>query len=147
MARFSAVLESEPGIAEAHYFVGVVLRLQEEMPAAIDHWRKAVALRPNWVEVLNNLAWHLATQPNRELRNGSEALELAQRAVELTGQKDPEVLDTLAAAYAELGQYHQAAETVRRAMVLAEASGQTNLLAGLQEQLLRYLSANENSKE
>jgi tetratricopeptide (TPR) repeat protein len=104
-------------------------------------------LRPNWVEALNNLAWHLATQPNRDLRNGAEALELSQRAADLTKHQDPEVLDTLAAAYAEVGQYRAAAETVRKALALAQASGQSNLLAGLQEQLSRYLSANENSKK
>jgi tetratricopeptide (TPR) repeat protein len=141
MNRFSAILESQPEIAEAHYFIGVGLRLQGEMRGALEHWRKAAELKPNWIEVLNNLAWHLATQPDLTLRSGDEALELAKRAVELTGRKDPETLDTLAAAYAELGRHREAAETVREAIALAEASGQANLLTAMQEQLARYLGA------
>src|SRR6185503_12303813 len=128
-------------VAEAHYFLGVALRLEGKTAEAIEHWRKAVELKPDWVEVLNNLAWQLATQPNRALRNGAEALQLSKRAVELTNNKDPEMLDTLAVTYAELNQFTEAAETLRKALMLAQEQGQTNLLAGMNERLSLYLSA------
>jgi Flp pilus assembly protein TadD len=61
----------------------------------------------------------LATNPEASVRNGSEAVELAARAVKLSGAKDPAILDTLAAAYAEAGRFPEAVETARQALTLA----------------------------
>jgi hypothetical protein len=65
--------------------------------------------------VLNNLAWSLAANPRQELRNGREAVQLASKAVELTGQQQPVFMGTLAAAYAEDGQFAKAVEMAKKA--------------------------------
>jgi Flp pilus assembly protein TadD len=76
-------------------------------------------LEPNNLLVLNQIAWVLATNPAASIRNGNEAVELAERAVKLSGAREPAVLDTLAAAYAEVRRFPEAAQTARRALALA----------------------------
>ena len=67
---------------------------------------------------LNDLAWFLSTCPDATFRNGERAVELATRACELTERKAPHVLDTLAAALAETGDFNGAVETQREAIGL-----------------------------
>ena len=62
------------------------------------------------------LAWVLATSPVDKLRDGKRAVELAKQAVELTGGKQAEFHDTLAAAYAEAGQFDEAVRSQERAL-------------------------------
>ena len=62
-----------------------------------------IHIRPNDVALLNDTAWILATSTESALRKGAKAVKLAQRAVELSGNREPSLLDTLAAAYAEAG--------------------------------------------
>jgi hypothetical protein len=59
-------------------------------------------------ELLNSYAWLLATAPEASVRNGKKALKLALEAADLTGWKDAIILDTLAAAYAETGDFDSA---------------------------------------
>jgi hypothetical protein len=63
------------------------------------------AKRPS---ALNSLAWLLATCPVPEMRNGPRAVELARQACEIDGWKNPALLDTLAAACAETGDFKSA---------------------------------------
>ena len=86
---------------------------------ASGHFREAVRLKPDRPAPLNDLAWILATCADADVRDASEAVELAERASELTGHKDAAILDTLAAAYAEAGRFDQAVTTARAAITLA----------------------------
>ena len=72
---------------------------------AIAQFQKALQINPDDLQVQNNLAWILATAPQASLRNGNKAVELARQANELTGGKNPIILHTLAAAFAEAGQF------------------------------------------
>jgi tetratricopeptide (TPR) repeat protein len=73
---------------------------------------------------LNNLAWFLATCLEKELRDGPAAVRLAEVAVKATDRKDPGPLDTLAAAYAETGQFAMAISTEREAIAIVRDSEQ-----------------------
>lgn len=73
-------------------------------------FRKATEIAPKDPDTWNDLAWFLATAPNKEARNGREAVEAAKRACEMTNWKKYEVIDTLAAAQAEAGNFEQAAQ-------------------------------------
>lgn len=84
------------------------------------------------------LARVLATTTNDALRNGVEAFQLVKRADEPTRHKNPAVLDTLAAAYAETGSFTQAVQTAERAFELALAIGNERLAAQIQKRLESY---------
>ncbi len=71
---------------------------------------------PDNHEAYNALAWIHATSSNAAIRNGDEAVALATKACELTGFKKAEALDTLAAAYAEQGNFKKAVEYQTRAI-------------------------------
>ena len=60
----------------------------------------------------------LATSPYAEVRNGPEAVQYAGQAAVRSNRKDPEILDTLAAAYAETGEFDQAISVERQAIAL-----------------------------
>ena len=85
------------------------------------------AIRRDSLNAMNNLAWLLATSPNPSLRNATEAIRLARRANELSAHRRPDVLDTLAAAYAEAGQFGEALAAARRALNLAQQQHQPSL--------------------
>jgi hypothetical protein len=87
---------------------------------------------------LNNLAWLRATDPEAVFRNATAAVELAERANRLSGGKAPEILDTLAAAYAEAGMFSQAKETVRAAEGLARQQKKEALRRTLEARLRLY---------
>ena len=66
----------------------------------------------------NLAAWRLATDPDPKRRDGQKAVELAEKAVMAGNQKNPEILDTLAAAFAETGSFTNAVRVEREAMAL-----------------------------
>jgi Flp pilus assembly protein TadD len=109
---------------------------------AIQEDREAARLYPNDPIALNNLAWDLAANPRQELRNGKEAVQLASKAVELTGQQQPVFIETLAAAYAEDGQFAKAVEMGKKARDIALSMHQPEI-AEVCEQLLKLYSAGQ----
>ena len=76
---------------------------------------------------MNNLAWILAANPDATLRNGAEAVALAERACKLTDYKEGVFVGTLAAAYAEAGRFPEAVSSAERARSLALAAGQKDI--------------------
>ena len=113
IAHYERALELRPESAEAHRNLGSALAACGRSDEALRHYGKALQIRPDNVETVNNLAWALATCPKASLRNGAEAVRLARRAEQLTGGKQPATLDTLAAAYAEAGQFPEAVAVAR----------------------------------
>jgi tetratricopeptide (TPR) repeat protein len=77
-------------------------------------------LQPENAKYYNNLAWALATCPDSKYRNGKEAVGNAKKACELDGEKTWQFLGTLAAAYAECGDFEKACETEGKAIDLAD---------------------------
>jgi hypothetical protein len=99
----------------AHTNLGNLFSAREAIP----HYEKALQIAPHTMLPLNNLAWVRATSPDPFQRDGAKALELAKEANQLSGGKDPVFVRTLAAAYAENGQFTEAIETAQRALPLA----------------------------
>lgn len=83
---------------------------------ALRDLREAVRLTPNDTGANGSLAWFLATCPDGHLRNGGEAVTLAKKAHEMSGGERFAFNDTLAAAYAEIGNFHQAAKFQRQSL-------------------------------
>jgi Flp pilus assembly protein TadD len=101
----------------------------------IERFRKALQNDPNSPVALNNLACLLATTTDPALRDGSEAVRLAEKACTLTRYQNSSVLSTLAAAYAEVGKFDEAVATAEKACALAQQQGQTNLIDGNRQML------------
>ncbi len=120
--------------------IAVQLDKAGKLAEALQEYREAVRLHPNDPVALNNLAWSLAANPRPELRNGREAVDLAGKAVELTGRQQPVFMGTLAAAYAEDGQFAKAVETASLARNIALSLHQPEV-AAINEQLIKLYSA------
>ena len=103
----------------AHYQYGLALARTKRTRDAMTHFATALLAQPDFPEALDALSWILATDSNAAFRNGAEATRMAQRACELTAQKDAVKLKTLAAAYAESGQFTDAITTVESALAIA----------------------------
>jgi tetratricopeptide (TPR) repeat protein len=121
ISHYQKALEIKPDYAEAHNNLGLAFFQKGQMAQVITHYQKALEINPNNAAAQNNLAWLLATCPQASLRNGNQAVELAQRANQLYGGNNPLVLRTLATACAEAGRFPEAVETAQRALQLAEA--------------------------
>ena len=106
---------------------------------ALAQYQTVLKIDPNDVQALNNIAWLRATHPDPKFRDGVQAMILARRAVELTPD-NPEILDTLAAAYAEAGRFPEAVETARKALDLAARQKKLELVDALKTELLLYKS-------
>jgi len=98
-----------------------------KIEAAIQTYRQALAVDSNNPVVLNDLAWILTAANKPELRDGQEAVRLATKAVELTHRREPILIGTLAAAYAETGQFTNAVEMANNAVALALVTGQEDV--------------------
>jgi tetratricopeptide (TPR) repeat protein len=105
---------------------------------AAGHYETAIKLSPDSPEALNALAWLLATTPDAQLRNGTRAVLLAEQACRLTDFKQPLLVSTLAAAYAEAGRFDEAVQTAGKAVALAMAENQPDLAKRNQELLELY---------
>jgi serine/threonine-protein kinase len=85
---------------------------------ALPHLRAALLARPDWPAPMSEIAWILATHPDPKRRDAAQAVRLAERAAELTGRREPAILDTLAAAYAAAADWERATATAGTAMAL-----------------------------
>lgn len=113
--------------ATTHYHLAVAYAARHQFGHAVEAYRQVLKLDPNALAALNNLAWILATQPDPILRNGQLAVEYAERACRLTGNKQPLFLGTLAAAYAECGRFADAVRVGEEACQLAQRNGLEDL--------------------
>ncbi|QBG47167.1 type IV pilus twitching motility protein PilT [Verrucomicrobia bacterium S94] len=93
--------------------------------------RKKLHVNPRDTAALRELITILATDENPDERNGVEALEYAQKLLDLTGQNDASTLILISAAYAELSHFGEAVEWSKRAAKVAKANKQKELLAGI----------------
>jgi len=110
----------------------------KEIPNAIGYSRLALKLKPDSYETLTNLAWFLATGSEAQFRDGPEAVALALRACQLTDNQWPAALTSLAAAYAETGQFQSAVDTAQKAIDLFHAQGLTRQADTTERQLKFY---------
>jgi protein O-mannosyl-transferase len=137
--ELETVLRQQPDNLEAELFLAIALDGAGRSADAVPHYRRVVEEHEsNAIVALNNLAWILATSPDAQLRNGVEAVQLARRACDLTHWQQTLYAGTLAAAYAEAGDFEQAIDTAQKACVLAEKHGETNLLQRNQQLLNLY---------
>jgi len=113
---------------------------------AVEQYRQALALKPNSFEALNNLAWLLATCADASVRDGAEAVRLAEQACRLSQFSEAVPVATLAAADAEAGRFNEAVANAQKAIGLATAAGNAQL-AAVNRQLLALYRAGKSWHE
>jgi tetratricopeptide (TPR) repeat protein len=140
--HFQKAAELEPTNAFAHANLGRALNHLGKNSAATAELRKAVQLNPVQPTAMVWLAWVLATAPDDDVRNGSEAVALAEKALQMVGNSpgsaDPSLHDTLAAAYAEAGRWKDAVAEATRAESLAGKVGNQALAGEIRSRLELY---------
>ena len=127
IGHYRRAIALDPVLADAHNNLGIALVGSDRVTEGVRSLREAARLRPDWSAPLAVMAWTLATHPQATVRRPNEAVELAERAVRLTGRGDPSVLNTLAAAFAAAGEYGRAASVAEEAIQLALAGGASGL--------------------
>lgn len=132
------VLKISPNYADAHNNLARALVFKNQTPEAIAHYREALRLSPDSVLFQNNLAWQLATASDARLRDGSLAVKLAEAAAKGSNRQDPAILNTLAAAYAENGQYSEALAVAQIALHMAQSAGDSGLIEVLKSEMTLF---------
>lgn len=116
MADFNRALELNPKYAQAYHNRAFLWRMQSQHAKALADYNQAIQHDPAFDVAYNGRAWLLATCSDDRLRDGKLAIANAQRACELTKWEAPEWMDTLAAAYAETGDFASAVKWGKQAV-------------------------------
>jgi tetratricopeptide (TPR) repeat protein len=132
VAQFRTILSIAPNDPASNAALADILARKGLFREAIAHYEIVLESDPNSVFALNNLSWLLSTNPDDSVRNGPRAVELALRLNRITNQTSPSVLRTLAAAYAEAGQFENAATAAHAAADLVHVQGQHSFAARLE---------------
>ncbi len=138
MLHFQRSVELRPDMAIAQFRLGQILFDRGEPERAIAYFDEAIRLQPNDAAALRQTAWILATSPNRAVRDGARAVELATRMVQLSGGRDPHAFDVLAAALAETKDFASAVEVAEQASTLALLRDDAALADAIEQRLRLY---------
>jgi Flp pilus assembly protein TadD len=139
LAQLRQAADLEQGASGHLELANMLHQLSREREAVVEY-RRALAAQPLSVEILNNLAWILATSSDDSVRNGTDAVALAEKACQQTRNQDAMTMGTLAAAYAEAGRFAEAAATAEKAANLATAAGNSRF-ASINSQLMQLYRA------
>ena len=138
IAQLESAKDVAPNDVKARTALGNALMKNGNTREAASEFRQALAIAPNEIGPLNSLAWILATSSDAPLRDGPEAVKLAEHANQLSSKSDPVILHTLAAAYAEAGRFDDALVVARRGMSLANKNGNEAVFDALRDELPLY---------
>ncbi len=133
--RFRTVLDVRPNDVACWYNLANAYRKDGQLEQAVQAYRRTLEIQPGMTLAANNLAWVLATHPQEGVRNGAEAVRWAEQVCERTRHAQPSFLDTLACAYAEIGEFEKAVATATQAVEMLEHKGESTAAADIQVRL------------
>jgi len=140
--EWAKAIAIDPDYGKAHENIATAFEKRGEFAEAVDHYWKAIESGPGFVTSKFRLSWLLATCHDDKVRDGRKAVEMAISVCEDTNYGSPNVLDLLAAAYAEAGQFDDAVRTVQKALNMASKTDGSGLgpdeLAGIKRRLRLY---------
>jgi Flp pilus assembly protein TadD len=125
ISDFNKAIEMNPAYGKAYTNRGIVYRLKGQYDRAISDFNKAIQISPLDAQAYNSLAWLFSTAKAPAFRNGEKAVTLARKACELSEWQNPEYLDTLAAAYARVGDFGNATRWEEKALQLFKEGKKT----------------------
>ena len=125
ISDYSRAIELNPQFALAYYNRAESYRIQRRFDIAISDYDRAIESKKEYVIAYNSLAYLLATCPDDRYRDGVRAIELAEKALEIS-KDNYAIIDTLAAAYAEAGRFKDAVNTQERAIDIMKKQGNPN---------------------
>lgn len=129
--HWKIALEILPDDIEASNALALMYFHRGDYADAIAQWKNTLRYEPEDGDAANNLAWVLAKCPQAELRDGKQAVALAEQANRFANDTNPVVLRTLAVAYAENHQFDAAIAAAERGAQLAQATGQESVATDL----------------
>jgi tetratricopeptide (TPR) repeat protein len=138
--RLERALALDPANTRTYGNLGEAYAAQGRFGPAAKYFLLALEARPDDLFLLNRAGWLLATSHDPEVRNGPRAVDLATRATRLTNGQDVVSLDTLAAAYAEVGRFQEAAATATEAIRLARLQRRADIIPEIEARLQLYQS-------
>ncbi len=136
--HYRDAIRIRPVYPEALFFLGSALEATGNPDEALEHLLSSVRIEPDWVVPLRTAAWLLATHPDPDRRDADEAIRLAEHAAELTHRRDPTVLEALAAAHAEKGEFGRAIEIANAALSAASGPAARQVALRIRGQIERY---------
>ena len=140
IARLERALSLNPANTQLYGNLGEAYAAQGRFVPALKYFLLALETRPDDLFLLNRAGWLLATSTDPEVRNGPRAIDLASRATRLTNGQDVVSLDTLAAAYAEVGRFQDAATTAAEAIRFARMQRRDDIIPEIEARLRLYQS-------
>jgi tetratricopeptide (TPR) repeat protein len=135
LAHLRLALELNPNYPEAHNNLAIALSQTEGVQQAINEWEKTLRIDSKNLEAECNLAWVLSTFSDPSVRNGPKAVELAERAIDLSGGKNARIWRLAAAAYAEAGRFPEAIKAAQSGLALAKSQGNLALVETLESNI------------
>ena len=120
IAAFETAIQLDPKDAQAHLNLGNARGAKGDLVGAIADYHTSIRLNPNIPQPHYQLAWFLAAAQDDQLRDGPAAVKHAQRGGELSGWRDPDYVDVLGMAYAEVGEFDKAIECQKKALAVPE---------------------------
>jgi tetratricopeptide (TPR) repeat protein len=135
---YRRALELKPDYPDVHNNLGAALLSQGNFDEAVSHFNRSLQIKPDDAVALNNFAYALISRPDVQDADLVKAFDFAKRSAELTGYKNPEVLETLAECYFKKGDTNMALQTAQTALELAQSSNNKPLADHLRSQLQRY---------
>jgi tetratricopeptide (TPR) repeat protein len=135
------VMMLRPNAEEARAQLHQIVSSLAKAPGGSQRLRDIAANAPDSPRMLDELAWLLATYPDSNARDGVEAVRLAERACKLTDRRVPALLATLAAAYAEAGDFSRAVVCGEEALSDARSLSDSDSIK-LSENILASVRAN-----
>lgn len=139
ITRVKSIVEQQPQATQAWYRMSQLAMQSGQMADAVEYLQRTHELAPADPTIAGNLAWMLATAPDEAVRNGQRAVELAKLAVEATQRQSAQMLDVLAAAHAEAGDFQAAQRLAKEALERAgNDPAQQGLAGAIRERLEGY---------
>ena len=133
-----AAVALRPDSAEAHSNLGLAHFQLGDHERAASEWRRSLQLKPAGLNARTNLAWILATSPNERVRNGAEAVRVAEETTRMADSPDLRALRALAAAYAEAGRFSDAVRVAETGAAAAREQHQPETAVNFDFHLKNY---------